>query len=77
MAKRGAAESKAAPSKNESTESAFVELMLAAAGFVESCGGLEKAKKSLEDAGRFIGQAGSSEKAAHALTVLESLKTKI
>ena len=39
-------------------EDKFVELMLVAADFAKSCGGLEAAKKSLADTGLFIKQAG-------------------
>ena len=58
-------------------EDKFVELMLVAADFVKSCGGLEAAKKSLSDAGQFIKQAGGVPNAEKALGVLENLKDKI
>ena len=74
MAKR-AAEAKSAPIKKP--EETFVELMLVAADFAKSCGGLEAAKKSLADAGQFIERAGSTANAAKALGVLENLKGKI
>jgi hypothetical protein len=73
MAKRAAAESKPAAQPEEN----FVELMLVAADFVKSCGGLDQAKKALEDAGQFIERAGSVSKAAKALSVLENLKERI
>jgi hypothetical protein len=76
MAKRAAAaaESKPAPAAPEEN---FVELMLVAADFVKCCGGLEQAKKSLDDAGQFITKAGGVAKATKALSVLESLKERI
>jgi hypothetical protein len=76
MAKRAAAaaESKPAPSAPEEN---FVELMLVAADFVKCCGGLEPAKKSLDDAGQFITKAGGVAKASKALSVLENLKDRI
>ena len=75
MAKRAAtAESKPAAVRPEDS---FVELMLVAADFVQSCGGLEAAKKSLADAGQFIERAGSTANAGKALGVLESLKGRI
>ena len=73
MAKR-AAEPKSAPPQPEDR---FVELMLVAADFVKSCGGLADAKKALADAGQFIQQAGGLSNADKALTVLENLKDKI
>lgn len=74
MAKRAAAEPK--PTANAPEEN-FVELMLVAADFVRNCGGLEPAKKALEDAGQFIDRAGSVAKATKALSVLENLKDRI
>jgi hypothetical protein len=74
MAKRAAAadvKPAAQPEEN------FVELMLVAADFVKNCGGLDQAKKSLEDAGQFIERAGGVAKASKALGVLESLKDRI
>ena len=59
------------------TEQTFVELMMVAAEFARSCGGIESAKRALEDTGRFIDQAGSVAAAARALEVLENLKAKI
>jgi hypothetical protein len=59
------------------SEENFVELMLLAADFVKSSGGMEQAKRSLEAAGEFIDRAGSVTGAAKALTVLESLKDRI
>lgn len=74
MAKRAAVESKpAAPP----AEDRFVELMLVAADFVKSCGGLTEAKKALTDAGQFIHHAGSVANAEKAISVLESLREKI
>jgi len=58
-------------------EQRFVELMLAAADYVNSCGGLEQAKKSLADAGQFIELAKGVASAEKALGVLESLREKI
>jgi hypothetical protein len=75
MAKKLAATSPA-PSQPK-PEERFVELMLVAADFVQSCGGLEPAKKALADAGKFVESAGSVESATRALEVLESLKQKI
>jgi hypothetical protein len=78
MAKR-AAESKAATPKAAApkAEDKFVELMLVAADFVQKCGGLAQAKRSLADAGQFIHQAGGVANAEKALGVLENLKEKI
>ena len=73
MAKK-AAEPKSPAAKSEES---FVELMLVAADFVKSSGGVEQARKSLEAAGQFIQRAGSTAGAAKALAVLESLKDKI
>lgn len=58
-------------------EDSFVELMVVAADFVKACGGLEQAKKSLDDAGQFITRAGGVVAASKALGVLENLKSKI
>ena len=58
-------------------EDKFVELMLVAADFVQSCGGLSQAKKSVAEAGQFIKQAGGIPNAERALSVLENLKDKI
>ena len=74
MAKRAAAAPKPAAPQ---AEDKFVELMLVAADFVKSCGGLADAKKSLEDAGQFIQRAGGVANANKALGVLENLKEKI
>ena len=74
MAKRAAAEPKPA---TPPAEDRFVELMLVAADFVKSCGGLDAAKKALADAGQFIKQAGGVPNAEKALGVLENLKEKI
>jgi hypothetical protein len=75
MAKKASAPP-AAP-KPPKAEETFVQLMLVAADFVKSCGGLEHAKKSLHDAGQFIERAGSVNNATKALGVLENLKDKI
>jgi hypothetical protein len=74
MAKKAAAEPKPAASQPEDR---FVELMLLAAEFVRSAGGLSQAKKSLAEAGQFIKAAGGVPSAERALGVLESLKDKI
>ena len=73
MAKR-APEPKPAASQPEDK---FVELMLVAADFVQSCGGLAQAKKAVADAGQFIKHAGGVANAEKALGVLENLKDKI
>lgn len=73
MAKQRAAE-KAPEAKPEET---FVNLMVVAADFAQSRGGISAAKQALEDAGRFIAQAGGVTQAARALEVLESLREKI
>jgi hypothetical protein len=73
MAKK-AAEPKPAATQPEDR---FVELMLLAAEFVKSAGGLEQAKKSLAETGQFIKSAGGVASAEKALSVLESLKDKI
>ncbi len=67
----------AKPTATPQPESSFVELMLVAADFVKSCGGIESAKKSLDDAGRFIVHAGGVANATKALEVLANLKSKI
>lgn len=77
MAKRAAETKPAAKPAGPQAEDRFVELMLVAADFVKSCGGLSEAKKSLADAGQFIKQAGGVPNAEKALGVLESLKDKI
>ena len=73
MAKRPA-EAKPAPVR---AEDQFVELMLVAADFMKNCGGMEQAKKALQDAGQFIERAGGVKNASKALGVLESLKDRI
>ena len=73
MAKQARVE-KATESKPEEN---FVNLMMVAAEFVSSRGGIESAKQALQDTGKFIEQAGSVSKASRALEVLESLRTKI
>ena len=77
MAKRAAEPKPAAKPASPQAEDRFVELMLVAADFVKSCGGLSEAKKALADAGQFIKQAGGVPNAEKALGVLESLKDKI
>jgi hypothetical protein len=77
MAKRSAAENKPAAAKPPGQEESFVELMLVAADFVKNCGGIDQAKKSLDDAGQFIERAGGVSKASKALSVLENLKERI
>ena len=79
MAKRAAAaeNSVAVHVTKDKPEDAFVELMLAAADFVKSCGSLDQAKKALTDAGHLIQRAGSVSQAERSLQVLESLKEKI
>ena len=74
MAKRAAADQK---SNSAPAEERFVELMLVAADFVKSCGGLEQARKSLVDAGQFIERAGGVSNAEKALGVLDNLRDKI
>ena len=74
MAKRAATEPK---SNTPPSEERFVELMLVAADFVKSCGGLEHARKSLTDAGQFIQRAGGVANAEKALSVLDNLRDKI
>ena len=74
MAKRMAAESRTSPTQ---AEDRFVELMLVAADFVKSCGGLEPARKALADAGQFIERAGGVPNAEKALGVLDNLREKI
>lgn len=74
MAKRAAGESK---SNSGDAEDRFVELMLVAADFVKSCGGLEPARKALADAGQFIERAGGVASAEKALGVLDNLRDKI
>lgn len=74
MAKKAAATKPAAAPQ---PESAFVDLMLVAADFVQRCGGLDQAKKALNDASEFIRHAGSADHASKAVEVLESLKAKI
>jgi hypothetical protein len=73
MAKR----SSEAKTPTPQAEDKFVELMLVAADFVQSCGGLSQAKKAVAEAGQFIQRAGGIASAEKALTVLENLKEKI
>ena len=77
MAKQPRAEKPAAKSSSNRSEDNFVSLMMVAAEFAQSRGGIEAAKLALQDTGRFIDQAGSVTQAARALEVLESLKSKI
>lgn len=72
MAKRSANAKPAAKS-----EDAFVDLMLVAADYVRSSGGMSQAKKALDDTSQFIARAGNASNAAKALEVLENLKEKI
>ena len=58
-------------------EDSFVNLMMVAADFASSRGGIDAAKQALDDAGRFIQHAGSVAQANRALEVLESLRSKI
>ena len=51
--------------------------MMVAADFVKNSGGIENAKKGLDEAGKFIERAGSAANAARALEVLENLRSKI
>ena len=74
MAKRAAAETRP---DSPAAEERFVELMLVAADFVKSCGGLEQARKALADAGQFIERAGGVASAEKALGVLDNLRDKI
>ena len=73
MAKKSTEPKPTAPKAEDS----FVELMLIAADFVKSCGGMGQAKKALEDAGKFIERAGGVASATRAITVLENLKERI
>ena len=73
MAKRAAEPKPTAPQP----EDRFVELMLLAAEFAKSAGGLEQAKKSLAETGQFIKSAGGVANAEKALSVLENLRDKI
>jgi hypothetical protein len=59
------------------SEDRFVELMLVAAEFVKSSGGMAQAKKSLAETGQFIKAAGGVAPAERALGVLENLKDRI
>jgi hypothetical protein len=78
MAKQPRTEKPAAAKSTASkSEESFVNLMMVAAEFAQNRGGIESAKRALEDTGRFIDQAGSVSQAARALEVLESLKSKI
>jgi hypothetical protein len=77
MAKKAAAPPAPPKPAAPKAEDSFVQLMLVAADFVKSCGGLEQAKKALADAGQFIERAGSVSSATKALGVLENLKDKI
>ncbi len=59
------------------TEDNFIELMMFAAEFTKGFGGIEQAKRALEETGRFIERAGNVASAAKSLDVLENLKSKI
>jgi hypothetical protein len=72
-----AKQTRAEKSTDSKPEESFVNLMMMAAEFASSRGGIEAAKLALHDTGRFIEQAGGVGKAARALDVLESLKSKI
>ncbi len=72
-AEKPQAQKPAAPKPEES----FVNLMMVAAEFVSSRGGIEAAKLALQDTGRFIDHAGSVNQASRAIDVLESLRSKI
>jgi hypothetical protein len=74
MAKQNRGE-KPAPAPN--AEENFVNLMMVAAEFASSRGGIESAKQALEDAGRFIEKAGGVAQASRALDVLDSLRSKL
>jgi hypothetical protein len=67
----------AAKPVQQAPEQNFVDLMMVAADFVQSRGGIEAAKLALADSGKFIQHAGSAAAANRALEVLENLKTKI
>jgi hypothetical protein len=73
MAKQKPAEKSAPPQREQN----FVELMMVAADFVKSRGGIDAAKLALADAGKFIQHAGGVDAASKALDVLQDLKTKI
>jgi hypothetical protein len=73
MAKQPRIEKPATPKPEES----FVNLMMVAADFASSRGGIEAAKQALEDTGRFIEKAGGVAQATRALEVLENLRNKI
>lgn len=74
MAKQNRAAEKVVESKPEDS---FVNLMMVAAEFVSSRGGIDGAKQALADAGRFIEHAGGVPQATRALEVLENLRAKI
>lgn len=77
MAKQARADKSADKKPEVRPEESFVNLMMVAADFVSSRGGIDAAKQALQDAGQFIQQAGGAAQAARALEVLESLRTKI
>lgn len=72
-----AKQSRAEKSTNTKPEESFVNLMMVAAEFASSRGGIEAAKQALADSGRFIQQAGGVNQANRALEVLENLRAKI
>lgn len=74
MAKQRGGAEKSSESKPEDS---FVNLMMVAAEFVRTRGGVDAAKQALEDAGRFIQHAGGVAQANRALEVLASLREKI
>jgi hypothetical protein len=77
MAKKPAATPAPAKPAAPQPDTAFVELMLVAADYVKSCGGMEQATKAITDAGHFIGRAGSVASATKALEVLAHVKARI
>jgi hypothetical protein len=76
MAKQAKAEKAEKPAALKPEET-FVNLMMVAAEFVNSRGGIDAAKQALDDTGKFIQHAGGVSQATRALEVLESLRTKI
>jgi hypothetical protein len=68
---------KAKAEKSASTEDNFIGLMMVAAEFAKQFGGIDQAKKALEETGKFIEKAGSVASASKALEVLENLKSRI
>lgn len=64
-------------SQSVNHEESFVSLIVMAAEFAANRGGIDQAKQALQDAGRFIEQAGSVTQASQALDVLEKLRVKV